>query len=196
MSEFKRITNLIKDLGVGGTEQTASIDNPINIALSKFADGLIADLKESLQSKGSNVSRVLSQSIRFTPITVQGDVIETTLVMEDYGKFVDKGVSGTGIDLKDGDAMRETSSIFKFKFNRPSRKHIFGTDGNGLRDWVNAKGGDMSLAYAIGTQNKKLGIKGNKFFSDVFTPEKKAAFIKEIEKQIAKKLKLNGNSGN
>jgi len=195
MSKIKEIADSLRDLGLSSQDQTVGTGNPITVALSKFMDKLIFDIKDNLAQKGSNVSMTLSQSISKEPIKVEAANISVALVMEDYAKFRDKGVSGTGIGLKDGDTMRETSSKFKFKNNRPSMKHIMGDgDGLGLRDWVNAKGGDMSLAYAIGTNNKKLGIKGNKFYSEITTPARWARLARAVEKAIANKL--NGNNGN
>ena len=184
----KKMDDVFKGLGIG-EGQTSDPTNPMNIAFLKAMQKLRDDIKANLASKGANVSMTLSQSIEVTEPTIENGVIKSTLIMEDYGKFRDKGVSGTGQGLKDGESMRETQSPFKFKTSRPSLKHVLGSGGgNSLRDWANVKGLNP---WAVATQTKKLGIKGNKFYSEITTPERWRQFAQSIEKALA-----DGNNSN
>lgn len=62
--------------------------------LKLYRDLIIEEAKANLQKQKKNASGALSESIQGTDYFEKGKLIEAGIEMEDYGEFVDKGVSG------------------------------------------------------------------------------------------------------
>ncbi len=117
----------------------------------------------------------LASSIKFeTTETKNGIIIE--VFVNDYYKFIDKGVKGIGRNNKN------TTSPYKFRTLNPSQSHV-----NAIRKWINRNGikaratdvkkygavgrekrqpQDKSLAYIIARSIKSKGLERTGFWTD------------------------------
>lgn len=147
----------------------------------EFIDDMTADLQATVRSK----SNALAQSI--TPdYIITGDGVQMNLWLNDYYEFVDKGVSGLLKPI--------AGSEGRFKHAKPSRKHV-----QAIFEWIPmasviipaGKGSQdqrrRSLAWAIATNIKKRGLKGNNFFSGNLTQER----IDRLNTMLAEKIGQN-----
>jgi hypothetical protein len=117
----------------------------------------------------------LASSIRFeTTETANGIIIE--VYVNDYYKFVDKGVRGVGKNNEN------TTSPFRFRYLNPSKSHV-----SAIRKWIarngikarvtdikkygavgreNRQPQDISLAYIIARSIKSKGLERTGFWTD------------------------------
>ena len=135
--------------------------------LESFGKQVVNRAKGNLQkSKGGGTN--LENSIKFEVVEdVDGFVVQ--FYMNNYGAFVDKGVSGTKTKRKYKDYQNKTvSSPYKYTNKQPppsilakwiSKKGIKGRDKKSRRFISN-----MSLAFLMGRAIKRDGIQGISFF--------------------------------
>jgi hypothetical protein len=120
-------------------------------ALNKFAKYVIQESKNNLSKSNKNVSKELYNSLGYD-LNVSKNSFSLSILMEDYGVFQDKGVSGTE---------KKYNTPFKYTNKRPPasafsnwvvRKGLKGTrDAKGR--FVSRKGLMFAVANSI---NKKL----------------------------------------
>ena len=135
--------------------------------LNSFGKQVVNRAKGNLKkAKGGGTD--LEESIRFEVIT-EGDGFTVQFYMNNYGQFLDKGVSGTKERQNYKDYNNKViSSPFKYTNKQPppgilskwiSKKGIKGRDKKTGRFISN-----MSLAFIIGRKIKRDGIKSLSFF--------------------------------
>jgi len=136
----------------------------INEVLNNFAKYVIQQSKTNLTKQKKNVKSSLYKSLDYT-LNVSPNSFSMGFLMEEYGVFQDKGVSGT---------KKKYNTDFSFKSKQPPMKPIL--------EWVNArglrlrdaetgrfkKGGQKSLAFLIARSIKEKGIKPSLFFTKPF----------------------------
>jgi hypothetical protein len=166
-------------------------------------------LVKKLQDVDRVASQRLQQSIIALPIKVMGQTLILEIQMEDYWKFVDKGVDGT-----------EVQHGSPYKFKRSGKRIPLGSyNKGGMLSHIANKGeryepivNDMiakrkrkplsrqkareSLAYALGVNIKKKGLKPTNFATDTFEKIESTslealsiALGKQIEIEIDKEVK-------
>ena len=132
--------------------------------LRNFARYVIQQSRTNLTKGKKNVKGALWESLDYD-LKVMPNSFSMSLLMEEYGVFQDKGVSGTE---------RKYDTPYKFTNKQPPIKPIL--------DWVNArrlrlrdketgrfkKGGQKSLAFIIARSIKEKGIKPSLFFTKPF----------------------------
>ena len=130
--------------------------------LNKFAKYVIQQSRSNLTKQGKNVDKKLYNSLD-KEIEVSANSFRLTFLMENYGEFQDKGVSGT---------KRKYDTPFSYSSKRPPLKPI--------TDWVtkrrfqfrNKENGKFmsfkSTAYLIAGGILKNGIKPSLFFTKPF----------------------------
>ena len=186
--------DVFKGLGIG-EGQTSDPTNPMNIAFKKEMEKLRDEIKDNLKSKGSVAPSALLESVHITPPITENGVTKSSLIMVDYAKYRDKGVSGHGQNMgDDSKPMKETASPFKFKDNGlgiPVMGGSGATGGVGLMAWAQKVGLPREAAWGLSHSIKQRGIKGNKFYSEITTPERWRQFAQSIEKALA-----DGNNSN
>jgi hypothetical protein len=131
-------------------------------ALNRFAKDVVANSRKNLAKKGASGN--LSKSLDYK-LSIHQNSFSLELLMEDYGKFVDKGVSGT--EKKYNTPYSYTG---KYKMINPKAldKWVL---RRGLKGTRNAKGqfvSRKSLKFAIATSIYKKGIKPSLFFTKPF----------------------------
>jgi len=70
-------------------------------ALNIFSADVIGGARKELQRQDKNASKALSKSLDFK-VKVSKNSFQLDFFMEDYGKFIDKGVKGVGGTKADG----------------------------------------------------------------------------------------------
>ena len=129
--------------------------------LNDFAKYVIQQSRSNLSKQGKNVNKSLYNSLD-ADIEVSANSFRIAFLMEDYGVFQDKGVSGT---------KKKYNTPFSYKSKRPPIKPI--------EDWVTKRrfqfrkenGKFMSYkstAYLIAGGILKNGIKPSLFFTKPF----------------------------
>ena len=130
--------------------------------LNSFAKYVIQQSRSNLTNKGKNVDKKLYNSLD-SEIEVGANSFRLAFLMENYGEFQDKGVSGT---------KRKYNTPFSYKSKRPPLKPIL--------DWVtkrrfqfkNKESGKFmsykSTAYLVAGGILKNGIKPSLFFTKPF----------------------------
>jgi hypothetical protein len=160
--------------------------------LNSFGNNIVKDSRKLLQSeKGSTA---LGKSIRFKVIkTATG--FDTKFYMEDYGTFLDKGVSGN----------KKKQSFTDSKGTKRTSPYSYTTKGppiDILSKWIKKKGikghgvkkgrskdtGQFisGLAYLISRKIKRDGIKSLSFFQKPL-----GVWYKKLQKDFLKILKLD-----
>jgi hypothetical protein len=142
-------------------------------ALNKFAKYVIQESKNNLSKSNKNVSKELYNSLGYD-LNVSKNSFSLSILMEDYGVFQDKGVSGTE---------KKYNTPFKYTNKRPPasafsnwvvRKGLKGTRDSKGR-FVSRKG----LMFAVANSIFKKGIKPSMFFT---TPFQKA--FKDLPEEL------------
>jgi hypothetical protein len=165
----------------------------------KYRADLIQDLRESLIAVDRDQPGNLLESIDGF-IKVEFNNISFELVMNDYWKFVDKGVDGwkqsRGSEYK---YKRNTKRIpldamlklIKFrglvpesveKPNKRVNKKLGAKKINAARE---------SYAWALGAVIKRDGLKPTHFFTDVINENLKQRLTKEISEALKKDIEIN-----
>ena len=105
------------------------MSNVLN-ALDKFGEEVVLNSRKELARKKKNASKSLSKSISYKAKESKNS-FELSFSMEDYGKFIDKGVKGIDGKKADGSSYKkkkvDPSTPFSYKKgiqNKPSRKHF------------------------------------------------------------------------
>jgi hypothetical protein len=130
--------------------------------LNDFAKYVIQQSRSNLSKGGKNVNKTLYNSLD-KEIEVGANSFRLSFLMENYGEFQDKGVSGT---------QRKFNTPFSYKSKRPPLKPI--------QDWLtkrrfqfkDKKTGKFmsykSTAYLVAGGILKNGIKPSLFFTKPF----------------------------
>ena len=165
-------------------------NDTIEGVLQNFGNSLQEELRASLNDKGMQVSDKLGSSIIFD-IDPSDGRLKFELKMEQYGSFLDEGVTGVGeqsIKAKDHASypLRQTTGRFSFKDTkegRPSVKHFI--------DWANNVGAN---AFAARESVFRRGIAQTNWYSEVI--EGKVEELKgRLEKAGAKEITLSFKNG-
>jgi hypothetical protein len=142
-------------------------------ALNKFAKYVIQESKNNLSKSNKNVSKELYNSLGYD-LNVSKNSFSLSILMEDYGVFQDKGVSGTE---------KKYNTPFKYTNKRPPASAFSNwVVRKGLKGTRDAKGRFVSrkgLMFAVANSIFKKGIKPSMFFT---TPFEKA--FKDLPEEL------------
>lgn len=134
-----------------------------NNALNKFAKYVIQQSRSNLTRGNKNYKKSLYDSLK-SDINVSANSFSLSFIMNEYGVYQDKGVSGTE---------QKYNTPFSYKQKMPAIKPI--------ADWAKfrnirlrnakgqfAKGNYNTIGYLIARSIKKKGIKPSLFFTKPF----------------------------
>ena len=141
--------------------------------LKAFNKYVIQQARTNLTKGGKNVSKQLYDSLKGS-VKVMPNSFESTIEMEMYGQFQDKGVKGVGGTKADGTAWkmkRVVNSPFSYKNKMPPIK--------AFDKWIvkrgfapRSKGGQFQtregMKYAIAKSVYHTGIETSNFFTKPF----------------------------
>jgi hypothetical protein len=148
-------------------------------ALDRFGSDVVKRSESELSKQGKDASKRLSKSLDYN-VKVSKNSFELSFVMEDYGKFVDKGVKGIGGSKADGTAWKRkkvTNNLYSYKEgiqNKPSRKHF---DKWVLRRGIAGRSANgqfmtrIGLTTAISHSVWHRGLETTNFFTKPFEKE-------------------------
>lgn len=149
-----------------------SISN-LNTSVNKFGKRVVKESKTALTKKDKNASKALYNSIGYT-FKEFPNSFHLSFQMEDYGKFIDKGVKGVGGTKADGsqwEKKKVTNSLYKYTTKRPPYLAFNGwTIKRGLAP-RNSKGqftSRKSLLIAIANSVYHTGLETTNFFTKPF----------------------------
>jgi len=149
-------------------------------ALNKFAKYVVQQSRSNLTKSDKNVSKELYNSLGYD-LNVSKNSFSLSLLMEDYGVFQDKGVSGTE---------KKYNTPFKYTNKRPPASAFSNwVVRKGLKGTRDAKGRFISrkgLMFAVANSVFKKGIKPSMFFTKPF----EKAF-KGLNKELIKAYALD-----
>lgn len=163
----------------------------VEISLNDFAKSVIRQSKANLRRLKKNASSALSKSLGYD-LKVHRQSFSLSMLMEDYGEFVDKGVKGVGGTKADDSAWKKkrvTNALFKYTTKRPPHTAFNGwTIRKGIAP--RSKGGQFttrrSLLYALATSVYHTGLETTNFFSDPFAKE-----FKKLPEEVIKAFSLD-----
>jgi hypothetical protein len=164
--------------------KTPSLEN----FLKTFGNKVVDDAKKSLQKQKGDTA--LGKSIRFKVVpTATG--FDTMFYMNDYGTYLDEGVSGTKVKRSFTDAKGKTrKSSYSYTNKQPPSSII--------EKWIKKKGikgrssktgrfiTNKSLSFLIARSIKIKGLKSLSFFQKPLGVE-----YKKLKEQILDVLKLD-----
>ena len=142
-------------------------------ALDSFGSSVVSGSKKELARKKKNASKNLSKSVDYA-VKVSKNSFQLDFIMEDYGKFIDKGVKGVGGKKADGSSWKKkrvTNNLYKYKKKRPPTIAFNGwTIKRGIAP-RNKKGQFTTrkgLLHAIATSVFHTGLETTNFFTNPF----------------------------
>ncbi len=151
--------------------------------VKKYGNQVEQEIETRLHNAGKEASGKLLSSIRYDVIERNHSII-LRWFMEDYGKFVDKGVQGA----ESGRAGDGGKSIYKFKDKMPPPKSI--------KSWLKLKGIPESASFLIRRSIYRFGITPTNFFTIPTTRRQKQLLegirtnmILDAEAEIKKQFK-------
>jgi len=142
-------------------------------ALDKFGKSVVKQSRTQLTKKKKNASKALYNSIDYD-LKVSKNSFELSFEMEDYGKFVDRGVEGVGGTKADGSKWKKkkvTNRDYKYKKKRPP--------ASAFNNWIVRKGiaprssggqftSRKGLQFAIANSVFHTGLETTNFFTRPF----------------------------
>lgn len=152
----------------------------VNKELTKFAKAVIKQSRANLTRKGKNSSKDLYKSLDYE-LNVSQNSFSLSFLMESYGMFQDKGVSGKKkkykTDYKYTNKMPPAKAFDKWMI-RKGLDGVRGEDGKFIKR--------KSLAYLIARSVYNNGIKPSLFFTKPFDNE-----FKKMPEELLEKFGLD-----
>ena len=138
-------------------------------ALDSFGSSVVSGSKKELARKKKNASNNLSKSVDYA-VKVSKNSFQLDFFMEDYGKFIDKGVRGAGGVRKTTSKFKKTNNKGKlWKIKAKNSEFKFGKAGGvsakHFRGWSKKKG---LSEYAVAKAVYHQGIETTHFFTNTF----------------------------
>jgi hypothetical protein len=178
-------------------DPTLIIQNTVTDVLVKFINGVKSQLQENLNATSKTGQQSLYNSIQVN-VEPLGDTISVQLVMNDYWKYVDKGVKG-----RKSTYAESSQSPFQYP---ASPKSSGGKFQNSLQLWIAQKpiqvrtspeqsgrqvrNINASIAYAMRSSIIYKGIRATNFFSSVINEQSLQTLTDQLEKQLGKKVEI------
>jgi hypothetical protein len=183
-------------------ELTTEGNDSIGGILQEFGNLLQTSLVSSLFDKGAADTGTLSQSIQFE-VDFTGSAWMFELSMEDYGKFIDQGVSGIGGERKTdslfgngrkGDSYLNVAPQSSFKFGSGNFSGTGAEFKAKTNNWAYRKGLNP---FAVRSSLFRKGLKPNFFYSEIVDENLINELVKKLEsfgavaleKEIANSIK-------
>jgi len=184
------------DLGQSDDIQPV-IQNTVTDVLVKFIEGVKSQLQENLNATSKTGQQSLYNSIQVN-VEPLGDTISVQLVMNDYWKYVDKGVKGRKSTYPES-----SESPFQYP---ASPKSSDGKFQSSLQLWIAQKpiqvrtsagqsgkqvlNINASIAYAMRSSIIDKGIRATNFVSSVINELGLLTLTDQLEKQLGKKVEI------
>jgi hypothetical protein len=188
-----------------GVSKQQTVEQSMETLLAGFANLVIEELQKNLDQDNKNASSVLRQSI----VMSVGDS-EVSISMEDYWKFVDKGVQGNGKG-KSGKRLKGIGSPYKYTNKMPPvsalKKYImnkgisikgYSDKKRSLRKNIRSKPNNPidNAAFLMARSIQQYGVDGSQFYSDVVNAKAFKQLARQAEKTLGKQVIFEIRDGN
>ena len=188
-----------------GVSKQQTVEQSMETLLAGFANLVIEELQKNLDQDNKNASSVLRQSI----VMSVGDS-EISISMEDYWKFVDKGVQGNGKG-KSGKRLKGIGSPYKYTNKMPPvsalKKYImnkgisikgYSDKKRSLRKNIRSKPNNPidNAAFLMARSIQQYGVDGSQFYSDVVNAKAFKQLARQAEKTLGKQVIFEIRDGN
>lgn len=181
---------MISDKDIGVEKLGATVEDTMQFLLAKFAHVLVGKITKNLDKSG-NASSALRQSVS---ISFQDKGFELSL--EDYYKYVDKGVRGQketrpgaqGSPYKFGNKMPPPAMLKRYIASKGISIKGYSDQKKSLRKSIRAKKNNPldRAAFAMAKAIQKRGIKGTHFYSSEANPRAFTILTRQAEKMLGK----------
>lgn len=188
---------------IGVSKQTTTEQTMENL-LAGFANLVIDELQKNLDQENKNASSVLRQSISLTI----GEK-EVSISMEDYWKFVDKGVRGNGkgknkrmkgqgSPFQYRDKMPPISALKKFIMNKGISIKGYSDKKRSLRKAIRSKKNNPidQAAFLMARSIQQYGMDGSKFYSNVVNEKAFKQLARRAEQLLGQQIIFEIRDGN
>jgi hypothetical protein len=188
---------------IGVSKQTTT-EQTMESLLAGFANLVIGELQKNLDQENKNASSVLRQSISLTI----GEK-EVSISMEDYWKFVDKGVRGNGkgrgkrmkgqgSPFQYRDKMPPVSALKKFIMNKGISIKGYSDKKRSLRKAIRSKKNNPidQAAFLMARSIQQYGMDGSKFYSNVVNEKAFKQLARRAEQLLGQQIIFEIKDGN
>lgn len=188
-----------------GTGKKVNVEQAMIDLLGNFGELLVREMQKNLDEKNKNANGLLSASI----LLHFGDN-EISISMEDYWKFVDKGVQGNGKG-KSGKRLKGVGSPYKYTNKMPPvsalKKYImnkgisikgYSDKKRSLRAGIRATKNNPidNAAFLMARSIQQYGVDGSQFYSDVVNAKAFKQLARQAEKTLGKQVIFEIRDGN
>jgi hypothetical protein len=152
-------------------------------AINKFGKSVVKEARANLTREKANASSSLYSSIRYR---FKDNVIE--FIMEYYGAFLDRGVTGTGklwLSATKKMPVAYNKSDSNYAFDRGKR-----AIGGDLKQWLRVRGIPEKFSFVIRRSIHAKGIRPRRFFTYAFEGEY-LKYDKMINKAISDDIEVS-----
>lgn len=192
------------DIGITDTSDTqVIIQDSITDILIKFITAVKSQVQENLNATSKTGQQSLYNSVQVN-VEETGNTVSVQLVMNDYWKYVDKGVKGRKSTYPE-------SADSPFSYSNPPKTNSGGKFLTSLELWIvqnpqKAKRNNLQKFLKKPTSSKitenrrhayglrgyifNEGLRATNFLSSVINDQSIAALREETEKRIGKKLEI------
>jgi hypothetical protein len=178
-----------------GIDKKQSVEQSMEALLAGFAQLLIDEMQKNLDEKNKNASSVLRQSISLTI----GEN-EVSISMEDYWKYVDKGVQGNGkgkkrlkgigSPYKFTNKMPPVSALKKYIMNKGISIQGYSDKKRSLRSGIRKTPNNPldTAAFLMARSIQQHGIEASNFYTDVVNPKAFTQLVRRAEKVLGQQV--------
>lgn len=136
-------------------------------ALNKFAKYVIQQSRSNLTRNNKNYTKSLYDSLK-SDIVVSPNSFSLSFIMDEYGAFQDKGVSGTEQKYNTPFSYKTTSNLKGFESKTGTFAKWAKFRGLQPRDKKGRFGSYKTMGFILANSIKKKGIKPSLFFTKPF----------------------------
>lgn len=137
------------------------------IALEKFAKYVVTQSRANLTRQGKNVNKSLWDSLGYD-LDVRKNSFSLSMLMNEYGVYQDKGVSGTEKKYNTKFSYKTTSNLKGFEAKTGTFAKWAKFRGLQPRDKKGRFGSYKTMGFILANSIKKKGIKPSLFFTKPF----------------------------
>lgn len=185
------------DLNNIGVTKQKSVKGTMEALLEDFAQLLIDEMQKTLDEKDRNASGLLRQSITLTL-----DDNKVSISMEDYWKYIDKGVQGNGKG-KSGKRLKGVGSPYKYTDKMPPisalKTYIMnkGISIEGYSDKKRSLRAEIrkeknnpldNAAFLMARSIQQYGIEASGFYTDVANNKSFKRLARKAEKLLGQQV--------
>lgn len=184
---------MLSDNDFIGVEKSPAktVEGQMLYVLARFADLVVKNITQNLDKQNVNADSKLKQSVN---IQWNGKGFELSL--EDYWKFVDKGVRGKKTNKAQGspyqfkDKMPPISALKAYIMQKGISIKGYSDQRKGLRKKIReTKGNPLDrAAFAMAKSIQYKGIRKTNFYSSVVNPKAFTLLVKYAERTIGQSV--------